>query len=66
MLARSERWSKLKAWGLKIQKKHAFKKRTMAVGRKLVVIMYRMIVDKTDVHMKLKLKNLKSCNEEIF
>lgn len=48
MLTRSQRWSKLKAWGLKIQKKHGFKKATMAVGRKLSVIMYRMLVDKTE------------------
>jgi transposase len=48
MLTRSERWSKLKAWGLKIHRKHGFKKATMAVGRKLAVIMHRMLVDKSD------------------
>lgn len=48
MLTRSQRWSKLKAWGLKIQRKHGFKKATMAVGRKLAVIMHRMLMDKTD------------------
>lgn len=48
VLSRSKQWSKLKAWGLKIQRKHGFKKGAMAVGRKLAVIMYRMLVDKTD------------------
>jgi transposase len=48
MLTRSQKWSKLKAWGLKIQRKHGFKKACMAVGRKLAVIMHRMLIDKTD------------------
>jgi len=48
MLTRSKKWSKLKAWGLKIQKKHGFKKAMMAVGRKLAVTMHRMMMDKTD------------------
>lgn len=46
LLTRSQRWSKLKAWGLKIQRKHGFKKACMAVGRKLAVIMHRMLIDK--------------------
>ena len=48
LLTRSKAWSKLKAWGLKMQRKHGFKKACVAVGRKLAVIMYRMWVDKTD------------------
>ncbi len=48
MLTRSQRWSKLKAWGLKLQKKHGFKKACMGVGRKLAVIMHRMWLNKTD------------------
>lgn len=48
LLCTSKKWSKLKAWGLKIQRKHGFKKATMAVGRKLAVIMHRMMMDKTD------------------
>lgn len=47
LLTRSKSWSKLKAWGLKIQRKHGFKKACMAVGRKLAVIMHRMLLDKT-------------------
>lgn len=48
LLTRSKKWSKLRAWGLKIQRKHGFKKACMAVGRKLAVIMHRMWIDKRD------------------
>lgn len=48
LLSRSKKWSKLKAWGLKISNKHGFKKACMAVARKLAVIMHRMWVDKTE------------------
>lgn len=48
LLTRSQRWSKVKAWGLKILKRHGAKKAAMAVGRKLSVIMHRMMLDKTD------------------
>jgi len=44
LLTRTKTWSPLKAWGLKIQKKHGFKKAAVAVGRKLSVIMHRMLV----------------------
>lgn len=44
LLTRSKAWSPLKAWGLKIQKKHGFKKAAVAVGRKLSIIMHRMLV----------------------
>jgi hypothetical protein len=47
LLTRSQRWSKIEAWGLKIMKRHGAKKAAMAVGRKLSVIMHRMMVDKT-------------------
>ncbi len=48
LLSRSKSWSKLKAWGLKIQRKHGFKKACMAVGRKLAVIMHKMWLEKTN------------------
>ena len=47
LLTRSEKWSKLKAWGLKIARKHGFKSACMAVARKLAVIMHRMWLDRT-------------------
>jgi transposase len=48
LLTRSKKWSKLKAWGLKIMKKKGVKKATMAVGRKLAVIMHRMMITQSD------------------
>lgn len=47
-LTRSKKWSKVKAWGLKIMRKHGAKKAAVAVGRKLAVIMHRMLLEKKD------------------
>ena len=44
MLTRSKTWSSLKVWGLKLMKKNGLKKAAMAVGRKLAVIMHRMLI----------------------
>ncbi len=44
LLTRSKKWSSLKAWGIKLAKKHGVKKAAMAVGRKLSVILHRMLV----------------------
>jgi transposase len=44
LLTRCKAWSPLKAWGLKLLKKYGLKKAAMAVGRKLAVIMHRMLV----------------------
>lgn len=46
LLYRTNSWSKLKVWGTKIKKKKGHKKATMAVGRKLCVIMHRMLITK--------------------
>ena len=46
ILSRTRSWSKLKAWGLRIQKRNGFKKAAVAIGRKLSVIMHRMLVTK--------------------
>lgn len=48
ILTRSRKWSKLKAWGLKIMRKKGIKKAALAVGRKLAVIMHRMMVQGTE------------------
>ena len=48
LLTRSQKWSKLKAWGLKIYRKHVMKNASMAVGRKLAVIMHKMLLNETD------------------
>jgi transposase len=44
ILTRSKKWSKLKAWGLKLMRKKGIRKAALAVGRKLAVIMHRMLV----------------------
>lgn len=48
LLTRSQQWSKLKAWGMKLSKKHDFHHVSMAVGRKLAVIMHQMLLNKTE------------------
>jgi transposase len=48
ILTRSRKWSKLKAWGLKITRKKGLKKAALAVGRKLAVIMHRMMEQETE------------------
>lgn len=47
-LTRTKRWSKVKAWGLKIMRRHGAKKAAVATGRKLAVIMHRMLIEKKD------------------
>ena len=48
ILCRVQKWSALKAWGLKIQRRSGFKCASVAVGRKLAVIMHRMWIDGTE------------------
>lgn len=48
ILTRSKKWSKLKAWGLKIMRKKGLKKAAVAVGRKLAVIMHRIMLEEKD------------------
>lgn len=48
ILTRSQKWSKLKAWGLKLMRKKGVKKASMAVGRKLAIIMHRMLLEEKD------------------
>lgn len=44
LMTRTKSWCPLKAWGIKIAKKHGMRKAFMAVGRKLAVIMHRMLI----------------------
>jgi hypothetical protein len=46
LLTRVEKWSALKAWGLRLAKRNGLKKAKIAVARKLAVIMHRMWVDR--------------------
>ncbi|MCP5505845.1 MAG: IS110 family transposase [Chlamydiales bacterium] len=57
ILTRSSKWSKLKAWGHKIEKKHGRKKAAVALGRKLAVIMHQLLV-KEDEQFKYKTLDL--------
>ena len=45
VLNRVSRWSALKAWGTRLVKKIGDKKATVAVARKLTVILHRMRQD---------------------
>ena len=46
MLTRTKLWSRPKAWALKILRKKGLKKASVALGRKLAVIMHRMLITK--------------------
>src|SRR5277367_1980131 len=48
MLTRTNKWSWLKAWAMKIAKHHGMKKAIVALARRLAVIMHRMWVDGTE------------------
>lgn len=48
MLTRSARWSRLKAWGVRLAQRTSFKAACTAMARKLAVIMHRMWIDGTD------------------
>lgn len=50
MLTRTRSWCKPKAWAMKLQRKKGFKKATVALGRKLAVIMHRMLMTKEPFH----------------
>lgn len=46
MMYNTKTWNRPKLFGLKIKKKHGHKKAIVALGRKLAVIMHRMLVDR--------------------
>lgn len=46
LLTRCKMWSKLKAWGMKLQKKKGNRKAIVAVARKLAVIMHKILITK--------------------
>ena len=48
MMAHSKKWSRLKAWGIKLAQRGGFKKAATALARKLAVIMHRMWSDNTE------------------
>lgn len=48
LLTHTQRWSTLKAWGIRVAQRRGLSKATVAVARKLAVILHRMWVDKTE------------------
>ena len=48
LLTRSDIWSTLKAWGLRVAKTRGHRRAVIAVARKLAVILHRMWVNNTD------------------
>ena len=48
ILARSARWSGLKAWCVKLAKRQGLKRARVAVARKLAIFLHRMWRDGSD------------------
>ena len=48
LLTRVPKWSALKAWGMRLVKRNGLRKATVAVARKLAVILHRMWIDGTE------------------
>jgi transposase len=47
LLTRNERWSSLKAWGMRLVKTRGHRRAVIAVARKLAIVLHRMWVDGT-------------------
>src|SRR5712671_5118838 len=54
LLTRVPKWSALKAWGMRLAKRNGLRKATVAVARKLAVILHRMWVDGTEFNWSTK------------
>lgn len=50
VLFRVQKWSALKAWGMRILKRSGVRKAAVAIARKLAVLMHAMLVKQTDFH----------------
>jgi transposase len=51
---RVQKWSALKAWGMRLAKRIGMRKARVAVARKLAVVLHRMWVDGTDFRWSAK------------
>lgn len=60
LLTRCKTWSKLKAWGMKLQKKKGNRKATVAIARKLAVIMHKMLMTKKPFEKSPRTKEQKA------
>jgi transposase len=54
LLTRVQKWSALKAWGIKLAKRNGLRKAKVAVARKLAVILHRMWIDGTEFNWSTK------------
>ena len=54
LLTRVPKWSALKAWGMRLAKRNGLRKATVAVARKLAVILHRMWIDRTEFNWSKK------------
>jgi transposase len=50
LLTRCQKWSTLKAWGMRVAQRRGMAKARVAVARKLAVILHRMWSDHTEFH----------------
>ena len=48
LLTRAHRWSPLKAWGVALAKRRGMKRATVAIARKLAVLMHRLWTDQAE------------------
>jgi len=48
LLTHTQRWSSLKAWGIRVAQRRGLPKATVAVARKLAVILHRMWMDNSE------------------
>jgi transposase len=48
LLTRVSRWSALKAWGMAVAKRRGLRRATVAVARKLAVLLHRMWCDSSE------------------
>src|SRR5262245_30676568 len=54
LLTRVPKWSSLKAWGMRLAKRNGLRKATVAVARKLAVVLHRMWMDRTEFNWSKK------------
>ena len=48
LLTHTQRWCRLKAWGVRVAQRRGLAKATVAVARKLAVILHRMWIEETE------------------
>jgi transposase len=54
LLTRVAKWSRLKAWGIRLAKRNGLRKAKVAVARKLAVVLHRMWMNGTEFNWSSK------------